>query len=323
MKQRFVGIFWGLVLVIIGAYFLITQTNSISITDPKVGLALFGALSLLFFATYFVNGREKWGWLFPACISLGLAVAMLAMIINPAIEGTWVPAVIIFSVAVPFIVAYALAPKPRWWALIPAYAITIVALIPLFAENAPGEVVGAFFMWAIALPFFVVYLRDRTRWWALIPAGAMAIIGIFPLLSLGIDSDLVGGIVLLLIAAPFLVVYLWNQVNNWWAMIPLGILGWIGVTVFVTTLAHPGGEALSSRLGLGVLFLGWALTFFVLWWRRAVIPTRWAIYPAAVLAVLGVAGLIGGQDIMKFAAPLALIAVGAWIIWRWQGRKTV
>ena len=32
-------------------------------------------------------------------------------------------------------------------------------------------------MYAIALPFFVVYARDQKQWWALIPAGIMTAIG--------------------------------------------------------------------------------------------------------------------------------------------------
>jgi hypothetical protein len=33
-------------------------------------------------------------------------------------------------------------------------------------------------MLAIALPFYVVYARDRRQWWFLIPAGILTIIGL-------------------------------------------------------------------------------------------------------------------------------------------------
>ncbi len=38
--------------------------------------------------------------------------------------------------------------------------------------------VPAYVMFAIAIPFFVVYARDPKQWWPLIPGGIMAVIGL-------------------------------------------------------------------------------------------------------------------------------------------------
>jgi hypothetical protein len=38
--------------------------------------------------------------------------------------------------------------------------------------------IPAYVMFAIACPFFVVYLMNKRNWWALIPGGIMGVIGI-------------------------------------------------------------------------------------------------------------------------------------------------
>ncbi len=144
-------------------------------------------------------------------------------------------------------------------------------------------------MLAMALPFLVVYLLDRSRKWALIPFAAIAVVGMIPLLSTQFQDQNVGAIITLLIGAPFLVVYLWNT-RNWWALIPAGFMITIAIGVFISGSALAGQAGLGEnetlgRLVGGVLFLGWALTFFLLWLRRAAAPTAWAVYPAAVLAL--------------------------------------
>jgi threonine/homoserine/homoserine lactone efflux protein len=38
--------------------------------------------------------------------------------------------------------------------------------------------IPTYVMFAIAIPFFVVYARDTKQWWALIPGGIMVVIGL-------------------------------------------------------------------------------------------------------------------------------------------------
>ena len=57
---------------------------------------------------------------------------------------------------------------------------------------------------AIALPFFVVYIRDRRQWWALIPGGILAIIGLSFLVAEGAFAFL-GAAILFLAGAWILV----------------------------------------------------------------------------------------------------------------------
>lgn len=75
--------------------------------------------------------------------------------------------------------------RDRWWMLIPAYAMSVIGGIIVLDTLLPNadDLVGAFVMFAIAFPFFYVYLNNKNHWWALIPAGINAFIGLGLLLS--------------------------------------------------------------------------------------------------------------------------------------------
>lgn len=119
-KEKIVGMFWGAVLIILGAAFLVTGNTSIQIRDPWLGIAFAGALSLAFFASYFLSGVGKWGWLFPACIFAAVTLVGLITRLFPGVDGGWTASPILLAIAAPFLVAYFLNREKRGWALIPA-----------------------------------------------------------------------------------------------------------------------------------------------------------------------------------------------------------
>jgi hypothetical protein len=83
----------------------------------------------------------------------------------------------------------------------------------------------------IAFPFLFIFLRNREQWWSLIPAYILIAIGVMVgLIGEGILNDLlIPAYVLLAIALPFFVVYV-RDTRQWWALIPGGIIGIIGVS---------------------------------------------------------------------------------------------
>ena len=82
-----------------------------------------------------------------------------------------------------------------------------------------GNLIGALFLFAVAAPFLVVFLLNRSRRWALIPAWVMFILGTITLLADHVDGNLIGALFMYAVALPFLVVYLIDRTRRW-ALIP-------------------------------------------------------------------------------------------------------
>ena len=114
-----------------------------------------------------------------------------------------------------------------------------------------------------------------------------------------------------LFSAAFLAVFIVVR-SAWWALIPAGVFASIGASVFTSI---PRGLGDVGSMTAGVMFLGWAATFFILYLLRTDRPTAWAIYPA--MACGGVAILmVFLSPPMRFVWPIALIALGGYILYR-------
>lgn len=164
---------------------------------------------------------------------------------------------------------------------------------------------------------FFLYLfltAPEQRWWAAIPGCVLLGLGMVTSINeLGprFLAPVSGSVFLFSIGVGFMLVYL-AQRQNWWAVIPAGVM---------TTLAVVAGI---DNLGLrwvdsgAIFFVGLGVTFLVL----GFLPTssgkelRWAFIPGVVLISMGI--LIGTPfiSVLGYLWPLALIVGGALLIWR-------
>jgi hypothetical protein len=144
-----------------------------------------------------------------------------------------------------------LTDRSQWGLLIPAYVLGAVAgLIALVTLNVlRDESIATYVLAAIALPFLVAFLRDRSRWGLLIPAYVLLAVGVMVvLIEGGLLSDLlIPAYVLFAIAIPFFVVYA-RDPKQWWPLIPGGILAVVGISFLVA-------EAAVQYIGPAVLVL--------------------------------------------------------------------
>lgn len=308
MKARSLNLVWGVILVLAGGLFLAQNLGYMEELPLNTWVIIFSVLSLLFFVTYFVNGVREFGWLFPAFIFAGLAVTM--GLTNAGVESGALGFPVLIGVAAPFVVVFFLNRKENWWALIPAWVLTMVALLALMSDRVQGNLMGAFVMLAIGLPFLVVYLVNRENWWALIPAGVMLAVAAIILISSQASGQFVAPLIMFAIALPFFVVYL-RSGDNWWALIPAGVMASIGVTLLLSGFEVFNLE--NAGVMNGLILLGIALTFGILWLQRSRQPTEWAKYAAGIALLGSVLAFVLGSG-MDLFWPLLLIAGGVVIL---------
>ncbi|MBI5841798.1 MAG: hypothetical protein HZB19_17050 [Chloroflexi bacterium] len=174
-------------------------------------------------------------------------------------------------------------------------------------ENATDLFFGGIFALA-GLAFLSLLLGGN--WWAVFPGAALLGIGVLILLPASVE-DLGGMVFLGFIGLSFWVVYLMNRAERWWAIIPAGVLTTLA---FVTILPERVG---AFEMG-GVFFLGIAVTFLLV---ALLAGMSWAYWPAGVLGIMGLLGIVSLFDIANYVWAVALMAVGAYLLFRYFANR--
>ena len=309
MKPNLARFVFALILILAGGVLLAANFGYVQAGFPLLWGLFFGGLSVLFFVTYFLNGLRSWWWLFPAMIlgSLGITIGLGVFGQAGPVVGT----LILGSIALPFFAAFAADTHNNWWALIPGTLMGVIAVIPLIENRVVGEVIGSMVLFSLALPFLVIFLTNTERRWALIPALVLGCVGLIPLMTVFANERFLPVMIMGLFAAAFLAVFVAVR-SAWWALIPAGVFASIGAGIFTGVPAGP--EAAGSMIA-GIMFLGWAATFFVLWLLRGSRPTDWALYPALGCAAVALVTMTFAPG-MRFVWPVVLIVLGGWVLFK-------
>ncbi|MCK4489152.1 MAG: hypothetical protein KAU23_02775, partial [Anaerolineales bacterium] len=168
------------------------------------------------------------------------------------------------------------------------------------------------YLWLIlmaagAAVFIWIYFTKKEQWWAIIPGLTLlglSLSGLDSLLNFYPGSNWTGAVFLGCIGLAFWLIYLRRQ-DQWWAIIPGGVL---------LTLAAVAGLDKILDWSEVIFFLGLAGTFALVGILPNQQDTRWAFIPAAVLAVLGIALFAPFKSAMLLIWPVALIALGVYIL---------
>ncbi|HSG41966.1 MAG TPA: hypothetical protein VLA72_02315 [Anaerolineales bacterium] len=215
------GVFGGLAAVI---GFAVSGFDSPAMASP-----LFFGLLIPFAAAYLSDRTRHWWALIPGGIMLFLAMVLLLV---DNVGGEWIGTMFLFFIGLAFFIVY-LNNRTRWWALLVAYILFVLSLAPAMASF--GGVVpayyGAVFLFAVALPFFVLYFHAEENWWAIIPAGSLTAVALVAAAAVAgwINGDTQGGYTTAFlmggVAVTFAVVWLRNGMQ--WAK---------GVTIVLAVL---------------------------------------------------------------------------------------
>jgi hypothetical protein len=226
------GVFGGLAVII-----ALAEAN---VSSAAVGSPLFFGLLIPFAAAYLTDRTRNWWALIPGGVMLFLALT--ALLVDSA-GGEWVGALFLLLVGLTFLFVY-LNNRARIWALIVAYVFGVLSIAPMLAPfDEMAAYFGAVFLFAVALPFFVLYFRSMDNWWAIIPAGALSVVGVIAAVAIGglinnatssgyVNAFLMGGL-----AVTFAVV--WLRHAKPWAKIVTIVLAVLAVSsVFFATQAE-------------------------------------------------------------------------------------
>jgi len=236
--NRWLEIVGALFLIGAGVAFLLQNLNIFSGAAPLVWSLLFmagGALFLLGFAT----DRSQWWPLIPGFALLGVGLAILLPGVFQ-LRGEWAGVALFLCLAAPFGAVYLRDRRENWWALIPAGATALLALVTLMATVA-GELAGAIFFLGLGAIFLALYFAEiggqRHNWWALIPAGALlSLAAVIILASYGLGGT-AGATLFLGLGLTFGALYLLpgRRQELQWAWIPSVAL--LGFGAFVLAVA--------------------------------------------------------------------------------------
>jgi hypothetical protein len=194
---------WGGLLILFGAVLMAENLTDLSAWMWVGVLVLAGLIPLV----VYLSDRAEWGFLIPAYVFWAVA-GLVALVTLSILSGDFVALYVLGAIALPFLVVFA-RNRANWWALIPAYVLLCVgAMVVLIEQSLLGDLlIPAYVMFAIALPFFVVYLRNTTHWWALIPGGVTSAIGLSFLIAEAVAQYVVP-VVLIVAGAVILVRHL-------------------------------------------------------------------------------------------------------------------
>ncbi len=198
--------------------------------------------------------------------------------------------------------------RTLWGSLL--VAVGILFLLESLQILALGATWAVLFI-AAGLTFGYTFLENRESWWATIPAMALLSVGAL----IGIDAvfprlgNLLGGSIILGgLALSFWIIYVATSYEQWWAIIPGGVLLSLALGVAVEPFIQ--GDVFAAFFLLGV-----ALTFALVY----LLPTAdqrmgWALFPAGGVAIVGLIVLSVTTRFAGLVWPGLLIAAGAYIL---------
>jgi len=224
------GVFGGLAVTVVLA--------RMNVDDAAVGSPLFFGLLIPFAAAYLTDRARNWWALIPGGLMLFLALTTLLV---DNIGGEWVGSLFLFLIGLSFLVVY-FSNRTRTWALLVAYILGVLSIAPAMASGGGDTAAyfGPVFLFAVALPFFLLYFRASENWWAIIPAGVMTTLTVLSAVAIAnlIRNEAQGGYAnaLLMFGLALTFAVVWLRHAQEWAKAATIILAALSVaSVFFAT----------------------------------------------------------------------------------------
>jgi hypothetical protein len=201
-----------------------------------------------------------------------------------------------------------------WWGflLIGGGALWLADATGFFAIS---PIVVAIFFALAGIGFGIDFARDAGSWWAAIPAGALLGLGALIAFVEGATAPGEWGAAMLLAGTGFGFVAVYVRIRDqWWALIPGGLLLSAAIIVAVVPIVDRGEGIAAIVLGIMVVMLV-ALALVPIRGRRML----WLLIPAGMLGVVGALLARDKAAVLEpfnWVSPAALLVVGLVIVLR-------
>lgn len=180
---------WALIPGGVMLFLLLTTLLVDSAGGEWVGAMFLLLIGATFLFVYLNNRTRTWALLVAYIFGVLSIAPMLASFGDVA---AYFGTVFLLAVALPFFIIYFRSGEENWWAIIPAGALTVVAVIATFAiaglinEGGEGSFLNgghasALLMAGLAVTFSVVWLRNHKDWARIVTIilGALAVASAF------------------------------------------------------------------------------------------------------------------------------------------------
>lgn len=172
----------GILLVVVGALFLLQTFGIFLFVWEVVWAALFIAAGAAFLVVY-LSREEHWWAVIPgmALLGIGALIGLSVLGLADLVGG----AVFLGSLSLAFWLVY-LRRRDNWWAVIPGGVLATLAVVAGLDQVIPWAETGGLFFIGLALTFGLVYLLPTPHGqmtWALIPAAVLFVLGLIVVLA--------------------------------------------------------------------------------------------------------------------------------------------
>jgi len=201
-RNQLSTLLWSLALVVLGILGLLYNFGVFDAYQTFLAYGVAGVLAVagILFLGLLAFRREQRAFVVPGISFLTLALLLYLLTLG-SVQPTWLASLFLAGMAVGYLVLFFSNRRERWWALLQAGTILVMALVVL-GVGVPAEtqyLLGAALFGGFALSYLVLFLvgGDRRGFlWALIMA---IVLGLFAMTTLtngvGAASTLAGTVV--------------------------------------------------------------------------------------------------------------------------------
>ncbi|MDW8269142.1 MAG: hypothetical protein RMN24_08260 [Anaerolineae bacterium] len=186
-RHRLFTLLWSLALIALGIFGLLYNFGVFDDYRTLLAYVVAGILAVLgvVFLAWLAFRREHTAFVVPGISLLTLAVLLYLLTLG-SVQPTWLAALFLAGMAIGYLVLFLTNRRERWWALLQAGTIAVIALVGLGVGVPPENqyLLGTALFGGFALSYLLLFLVGGDRrglLWALIMA---AVLGLFAMTTL-------------------------------------------------------------------------------------------------------------------------------------------